>query len=100
MDPAEDQTRYLNSELKKNIQEDKTRPNTLLQMQEPAHAPYGAESGVTKEMFIKEIKTKEVSLLPSPKSLDFEFVAYNQNTMVNQSYEQVMNYIKKPIKSP
>ena len=65
VDPSEDQTGFLNNELKTNIQEDKPLPNTLLQMQEPAHAPYGPNSGVTKEMFIKEIKTREASMLPS-----------------------------------
>lgn len=100
VDPSEDQTGYLNNELKINIQEDKPLPNTLLQMQEPAHAPYGHNSGVTKEMFISEIKTREASMLPSHQSLDFEFLEYNQDTTVNKSYEQVMNYLRKPLRSP
>ena len=34
-------------------------PNTLLQMQEAATAPFGKNTGVTREMFVQKVKAKD-----------------------------------------
>jgi hypothetical protein len=42
----------LEKELKKNQVEEKTQPNTLLQMQEAATAPWAGNNEFTKSMFV------------------------------------------------
>lgn len=34
-------------------------PNTLLLAQEAANAPFGKESGVTRDMYIQKVKAKD-----------------------------------------
>lgn len=57
--PEEDQTPFLRKELKANQVEEKTLPNTLLEAKEAANAPYGGNTGVTRDMFVKNVKAKD-----------------------------------------
>lgn len=56
VNPKEDQTFYLQTELKPNIYEERTQPNTLLLMQEANNAPWGQGS---KKDYVMKIKIKD-----------------------------------------
>jgi len=55
---------YLEKELKQNQVEEKAQPNTLLQMQEAANAPWGKE--FTKSSYVEKVKAADAETQYEP----------------------------------
>ena len=62
MNPKEDNSPFIHKKFQDAITEDKLAPNTLLEMQEIANAPWdanGTGEGMTREEYIALVKVQE-----------------------------------------
>lgn len=113
--PTDDHSPYIDKELKKNQVEEKTQPNTLLQMQEAVTSPFGRNTGVTKEMFVSQVKARDaetqyetrLSLNAKPAEdetesqliyHDFDYVGYEVDANLNKDYDKIMQSVGKQTK--
>lgn len=63
MNPEEDNEKYMNEKFQDAIVEDVIAPNTLLEMQEIANAPWditGEDGGLTRDDYIAFVKNAEL----------------------------------------
>ena len=62
MPPSEDNSKYINKELKKNEKEDLMIKSQLENMKEMAAAPFGPNSGITREQYVRRVTILEQQL--------------------------------------
>ena len=60
MNPKEDNRQYLDKKFQDAGVEDKIAPNTLLEMQDIANAPWEAEGAMTRDDYIAFVKNQEL----------------------------------------
>lgn len=60
MNPTEDNRQYLDKKFQDAGVEDKIAPNTLLEMQDIANAPWEADGGMTRDDYVAFVKNQEL----------------------------------------